>query len=180
MDKDIDGQKRLFEDLYEHFRMKLIHRLVYRNGRIPGPIQEELAHSSFLMAWESFSRQGLPAGGIEGDSLLPYFNRIVKNKFIDACRKEVRTRAEEAAYQRLVAGDQNEPELFERKDEGQYSPRMQMALEKVGEPCREALILKYEHRLSHEAIALKRGVQLESSRQMIWRCRKRFIELYEN
>lgn len=188
-DKDVEGQKRLFECLYDHFRTKLLRRLVYWNGRIPGPIQDELAHTSFLVAWESFSRQVLPAGSIAGDSLLPYFNRMVKNKFIDACRKEMRSRTEEAAYQRLVADDREEPGflggredpgLFSGRDDQEYSPRMQRALERIGENCREALLLKYEQRLSHEAIALKRGIQPEASRQMIWRCRKRFIELYEN
>lgn len=188
-DKDVEGQKRLFECLYDHFQTKLLRRLVYWNGRIPGPIQDELAHTSFLVAWEAFSRQGLPPGGITGDSLLPYFNRMVKNKFIDACRKEMRSRVEEAVYQRLVADDRQEPGflnieaergLFGGRDEGGYSSRMQRALEGVGENCREALILKYEHKLSHEAIALKRGIQQEASRQMIWRCRKRFVELYEN
>ena len=188
-DKDVEGQKRLFECLYDHFRTKLLRRLVYWNGRIPGPIQDELAHTSFLVAWESFSRQVLLPGGIAGDNLLPYFNRMVKNKFSDACRKEMRIRVEEAVYQRQVADEQAEPGffgaepergLFGGREDQAYSPRLQKALERVGESCREALIMKYEHKLSHEAIALKRGIQPEASRQMIWRCRKRFIELYEN
>ena len=188
-DRDVEGQKRLFECLYDHFRTKLLRRLVYWNGRIPGPMQDELAHTSFLVAWESFSRQALLSGRIEGDSLLPYFNRMVKNKFIDACRKEMRSRVDEAAYQRLVADDREEPGfaggreesgLFGGREDREYSPRMQRALERVGENCREALLQKYEQRLSHEAIAQKKGIQPEASRQMIWRCRKRFIELYEN
>jgi len=189
-DKDVEGQKRLFECLYDHFRTKLIRRLVYWNGRIPGAIQDELAHTSFVVAWEAFSRQGLPVGGIDGDSLLPYFNRMVKNKFIDACKKEIRRRVEEAVYQRMVGEDREEPGgdgLFGGRatflsggDDPGYSLRMQRALERVGESCREAILMKYEQRLSHEVIAQKRGIRLETSRQIIWRCRKRFIELYEN
>ena len=174
-EKDIEGQNRLFECLYDHFKTELVHRLVYRNGRIPSPIQDELAHTAFLVAWESFTRQGGPDGGIGGDSLLPYFCRIVKNKFIDACKREMRNRIDPGAYQQMYGDGGPEPRLFAEGN----AQRVKMTLEKVGENCREALLLKYEYKLNHVAIAMKKGIQPEASRQMLWRCRKRFIELYE-
>ena len=177
---DTEGQNKLFECLYDHFKTELIRRLVFRNGSIPEHVQNDMAHTAFLVAWESFCVRGQsgPDGGIMGESLLPYFCRIVKNKFIDACKKEMRNRKDHITYDVLHVVHSEEPGLI--RDREDYSPRMRMAMEKIGELCRQALKWKYEDKLSHEAIALKRGIQAEASRQLLWRCRKRFIDLYNN
>jgi RNA polymerase sigma factor (sigma-70 family) len=174
---DLHGQNEMFRSLAAEHKDFFFRRVIYKTKSVPEFMLEELAENVFLSTWETFNKKG-KAGeiNIESNQYTGFFYTMFKRAYLKALEKAVRQSREEKEYGKMQSADtMAEPEI--KKNET-FSIRAQKALDKISPDCKDLLMWKHVHSLSHDEIAKRRNIDRNSSIKMLSRCGKRFREVY--
>ena len=166
-----DGvEKDILEQLYRK-HTKAVYLYLYSLCHDHG-LAEDLMQETFLRALCSIE--------IAGEELLPWLLRIARNLYLDAWRREKRTRTHKEHDRREgesnAAGGDGILEWMIRKEQNQ---RLYRAIQRLKDTEREAVVLYYFAGISQQEIAGILNLSHGNTRVILYRARKNLKKLLD-
>ena len=150
------GDIEAFAALFEPLRGK-IHAVACR---LVGPDEaDDVVMDTYLKAWEALPRFG------GRSTLSTWLCRIAHNKAMDRLRRRQREAGREVSGEAAdvtlaVTGDPGQPGADEEVVRGERRALVTEAVDRLGEPHRSVLLMRYADDLSYAEIAAASGVSI--------------------